>query len=162
MAMPKIALPSTAGGLVNLAETAPARTVVYIYPRTGQPGRPRPPGWDDIPSARGCTPQSCAYRDHHADLVAIGAKVYSLSTQKTDFQQEMAKRLHLPFPVLSDSALTFAQALNLPLFHWHGKTLINRLTLVLRDSRIEHVFYPVYPPDKNAEAVIDWLTAHPI
>ena len=162
MAVPTIALPSTAGGPVNLSETASMRTVVYIYPRTGQPGRPGPLGWDDIPGARGCTPQAWAFCDHHAELVALGAEVYGLSTQTTDYQQEMAERLHLPFPVLSDSALTFAHALGLPLFQWDGKTLIKRLTLVLRDGRIEHVFYPVFPPDKNAETVIAWLTAHPI
>ena len=162
MAVPAVALPSTAGGAVSLADTASARTVVYVYPRTGQPGRPGPVGWDDIPGARGCTPQSCAFRDHHAELLALGAKVYGLSTQTTDYQQEMVERLHLPFPVLSDSALTFARALDLPLFQWDGQTLIKRLTLVLRDGRIEHVIYPVFPPDKNAETVIAWLTAHPI
>ena len=162
MAVPAIALPSTAGGLVNLAETASMRRVVYVYPRTGQPGQPRPLGWDDIPGARGCTPQSCAFRDHHAELAALGAEVYGLSTQTTEFQQEMVARLHLPFPVLSDSALTFAQALDLPRFQWDNKSLIKRLTLVLREGRIEHVFYPVFPPDENAETVIAWLTAQQI
>jgi peroxiredoxin len=162
MVVPSIALPSTAGGSVNLAETDSMRRVVDIYPRTGQPGRPGPPGWDDIPGARGCTPQSCAFRDHHAELTALGADVYGLSTQTIDYQQEMVERLHLPFPVLSDSALTLARALDLPLFEWHGKTLIKRLTLVLRSGRVEHVFYPVFPPDKNAETVIAWLTAHPV
>ncbi len=162
IAVPSIALPSTAGDIVNLAETAAPRTVVYVFPRTGQPGEPRPPGWDDIPGARGCTPQSCAFRDHHAELVALGAEVYGLSTQPTDYQQEMAERLHLPFSVLSDSNLTFAHALELPLFEWDGKTLIKRLTLVLRKGRIEHVFYPVFPPDRNADSVISWLTTHPV
>ena len=162
MAVPVIALPSTAGGPVNLAETAAMRSVVYIYPRTGQPGQHDLPGWDDIPGARGCTPQSCAYRDHHAELLALGAEVYGLSTQTTEYQQEMVERLHLPFPVLSDSALTFAHALELPLFKWDGNALIKRLTLVLRDGRIEHVFYPVFPPDKSAETVIAWLKAHKI
>ncbi len=162
MVLPSIALPSTAGGTVNLAETTSTRTVVYVYPRTGQPDRPGPPGWDDIPGARGCTPQSCAFRDHHAELMELGAEVYGLSTQTTGYQQEMVERLHLPFPVLSDSALPFARALDLPLFEWDGKTLIKRLTMVLRDGRIEHVFYPVFPPDKNAETVIAWLTTHPV
>ena len=162
IAVPSIALPSTAGGTVNLSETAALRTVVYVYPRTGQPDTPRPPGWDDIPGARGCTPQSCAFRDHHAELVTLGAEVYGLSTQPTDFQQEMVERLHLPFPVLSDSSLIFAHALELPLFEWDGRRLIKRLTLVLRDGKVEHVFYPVFPPDKNAETVISWLTAHPL
>jgi peroxiredoxin len=161
MALPAIALPSTAGGSVNLAESAARRSVVYVYPRTGRPDRPGPPGWDDIPGARGCTPQSCAFRDHHAELVRLGVAVYGLSTQTTDYQQEMVARLHLPFPVLSDSALSFAQALELPRFEWDGETLIKRLTLVVRDGRIEHVFYPVFPPDANAETVIAWLTAHP-
>ncbi len=162
IAVPSIVLPSTAGDIVNLAETAAPRTVVYVFPRTGQPGEPGPPGWDDIPGARGCTPQSCAFRDHHAELVALGAEVYGLSTQPTDYQQEMAERLHLPFAVLSDSNLTFAHALKLPLFEWDGKTLIKRLTLVLRGGRIEYVFYPVFPPDRNADSVISWLTTHPV
>ena len=110
------------------------------------------------PSAR---PNS-AFRDHHAELAALGAEVYGLSTQTTEFQQEMVARLHLPFPVLSDSALTFAQALDLPRFQWDNKSLIKRLTLVLREGRIEHVFYPVFPPDENAETVIAWLTAQQI
>ena len=162
VAVPSIALPSTAGGTVYLAKTASPRTVVYAYPRTGQPGRPGPPGWDDIPGARGCTPQSCAFGDHYAELGALGAEVYGLSTQTTDYQQEMVERLRLPFPVLSDSTLAFAHALDLPLFEWDGKTLIKRLTLMLRGDLIEHVFYPVFPPDKNAETVIAWLTAHTI
>ena len=162
MVLPSIALPSTAGGTVNLAETTSTRTVLYAYPRTGQPDRPGPPGWDDIPGARGCTPQSCAFRDHHAELMELEAEVYGLSTQTTGYQQEMVERLHLPFPVLSDSALPFARALDLPLFEWDGKTLIKRLTMVLRDGRIERVFYPVFPPDKNAETVIAWLTTHPV
>ncbi len=162
LAVPSIALPSTAGGSVNLAKSASPRTLVYVYPRTGQPDRPGPPGWDDIPGARGCTPQSCAFRDHHAELVALGAEVYGLSTQTTAYQQEMVERLHLRFPVLSDSTLAFARALDLPLFEWDGKTLIKRLTLILHGGLIEHVFYPVFPPDKNAETVIAWLTTHPI
>ena len=133
-----------------------------VIPRTGQPGETGLPGWEDIPGARGCTPQSCAFRDHHAELVALGAEVYGLSTQATDYQREMVERLHLPFPVPSDSELAFAQTLDLPLFHWDGETLIKRLTLVVYDGQIEHVFYPVFPPDKNAETVVAWLTAHPL
>ena len=161
-AVPSIALPSTAGGTVDLAQAASLRTVVYVYPRTGQPGRPSPSGWDDIPGARGCTPQSCAFRDRHAEAAAFGAEVYGLSTQTTAYQQEMAAHLRLPFPVLSDSALAIAHALDLPLFEWDGKTLIKRLTLILRGGLIEHVFYPVFPPDKNAETAIAWLSTHPI
>ena len=162
MAVPVIALPSTAGREVVLAETGRPRTVIYCYPRTGVPGQPLPAGWDAIPGARGCTPQSCAFRDHHAELAALGAEVFGLSTQDTAFQREMAGRLHLPFEVLSDEALRFARALRLPTFEVEGMVLIRRLTLVLRDGAVETVFYPVFPPDRSAEEVIGWLERHPV
>jgi peroxiredoxin len=161
-AVPAIALPSTAGREVILAETGRPRTVVYCYPRTGVPGQPLPAGWDAIPGARGCTPQSCAFRDHHAELQALGAEVFGLSTQPTAYQQEMAQRLHLPFEVLSDEGLRFARALRLPTFEVEGMVLIRRLTLVLRDGAVETVFYPVFPPDRSAEEVMDWLERHPV
>jgi peroxiredoxin len=154
--VPSIPLASTAGGTVDLA-ALPGRTVVYGYPRTGQPDQDPPPGWDAIPGARGCTPQSCAFRDHHAELQALGACVFGLSTQDTPYQQEAVARLHLPFPLLSDADLVFTHALRLPTFTVAGMTLLKRLTLILRDGTIEHVFYPVFPPDQNAAEVIAWL-----
>ena len=160
-AMPAVALPSTAGPTVDLAALPGARTVIYCYPRTGRPGVPLPDGWDAIPGARGCTPQSCAFRDHHRELAALGADVFGLSTQNTAYQQEMAARLHLPFEVLSDAGLELARALDLPTMEVDGMVLIKRLTLIVRDGAIEHVFYPVFPPDRSADAVIDWLRANP-
>lgn len=157
MQLPAVSLPSTAGEVVDLS--APRGTVViYAYPRTGEPDKDPPPGWDAIPGARGCTPQSCAFRDHHQELRALGASVYGLSTQTTAYQQEMVERLHLPFPVLSDAKLELVQALKLPTFTVEGMILIKRLTLILDDAVISKVFYPVFPPDKNAGEVIVWLS----
>jgi peroxiredoxin len=161
MTVPAIALPSTAGRAVLLAGTGRPRTVVYVYPRTGAPGEAPPDGWDQIPGARGCTPQSCSFRDHHRELLELGAEVFGLSSQTTAYQQEMAQRLHLPFEVLSDADLRFAEALRLPTFVFAGMTLIKRLTLILREGRIEHVLYPVFPPDQSAAQTIAWLRAHP-
>jgi peroxiredoxin len=162
MSVPAIALPSTAGRDVVLAQAGKPRAVVYAYPRTGVPGEPSPDGWDQIPGARGCTPQSCAFRDHHRELLDLGAEVFGLSTQTTAFQQEMAARLHLPFEVLSDAELRFATALRLPTFEVAGMTLIRRLTLIVRRGRIEHLFYPVFPPDQSAVQTLAWLRAHPL
>lgn len=162
MALPHLALPATVGDDVDLAATGSPRSVVYAYPRTGVPGEPLPEGWDMIPGARGCTPQSCGFRDHHRELEDLGAEVYGLSTQTTAFQREMAERLHLPFPVLSDHEMRLTGALGLPTFEAAGMTLIKRLTLVLRAGAIEQVFYPVYPPDRNAKDVVDWLAGHPL
>ena len=159
MALPPTPLAATDGRSVNLAEL-PGRTVIYCYPRTGRPDQPNPDGWDAIPGARGCTPQSCAFRDHYQELRAFGADVYGLSTQNTDYQREAAQRLHLPFPLLSDAELAFATALRLPTFVVEGMTLTKRVTLIARDGVIEHVFYPVFPPDRNAGDVIAWLRAH--
>jgi peroxiredoxin len=125
---------------------------------TGRPDKTLPPGWDRIPGARGCTPQSCAFRDHHAEIQGLGARVFGLSTQDTGYQREAAGRLHLPFELLSDRDLRFAEALNLPTFGVEGMTLIKRMTLIVRDGRIEKVFYPVFPPDENAGEVIQWLS----
>jgi len=160
MAVPGIALASTAGRSVRLDGVA-GRAVVYAYPRTGEPDKPSPAGWDQIPGARGCTPQSCAFRDHHAELRALGAEVFGLSSQTTAYQQEAVGRLHLPFELLSDADLRLTRALRLPTFEVQGMTLIKRLTLILRGGRIEHVMYPVFPSDRNAQDVIDWLQAHP-
>jgi len=158
MRLPSVSLMSTAGDLVDLS-TLRGTTVVYCYPLTGRPDRDLPPGWDDIPGARGCTPQSCAFRDHHAELKELGARVFGLSTQDTDYQREAAARLHLPFSLLSDEKLEFARALGLPTFEAEGMTLIKRLTLVIERGEIKHVFYPVFPPGRNAEEVVGWLSA---
>ena len=157
--LPDIALPATGGGSVTLA-TLKGRTVVYIYPRTGVPGTDLPPGWDEIPGARGCTPQSCSFRDHFGELKRLGvAQLFGLSTQDTAYQQEAASRLHLPFAILSDEKLTLTKALKLPTFTTSGMTLLKRMALVIDDGKISHVFYPVFPPDKSAEEVIAWLQA---
>jgi peroxiredoxin len=161
MRVPSLKLLSTSGQQVDLS-ALPGRTVVYIYPRTGVPGVALPPGWDDIPGARGCTPQSCAFRDHYQELKALGAEVYGLSSQDTAYQREAVERLHLPFAILSDEKLAFAHALNLPTFEIQDMTLIKRITLIIRQGTIEHVFYPVFPPDKNAEEVRHWLQHHPM
>jgi peroxiredoxin len=132
--------------------------VVYAYPRTGRPGEPLPTGWDAIPGARGCTPQSCGFRDHFAELSALGvAQLYGLSAQEPDDQREVAQRLHLPFALLSDARLDLQRALDLPTFAVDGMTLLKRLTLVLDDGAITKVFYPVFPPDRSAAEVITWL-----
>ncbi len=157
MTLPDLALPATRGSSVNLSKLK-GRAIVYIYPRTGVPGVDAPPGWDDIPGARGCTPQSCSFRDHFAELKALGvASVYGLSTQDTSYQREAAERLHLPFPILSDADLKLTRAIDLPTFSTSGMTLLKRMALVIDDGAIVKVFYPVFPPDKNAEKVIAWL-----
>lgn len=160
--MPAIALPSTRGGTVELSDLPPGRSVIYAYPRTGVPGEPLPPGWDDIPGARGCTRQSCAFRDHAAELSELGAQIFGLSTQDTEFQTEMAVRLHLPFPVLSDADLKLATALALPTFEAAGATLLKRATLIVNEGTIEHVIYPVFPPDESAAVTAAWLAANPL
>ncbi len=155
--LPDIALAATNGAAVNLSKLN-GRTVLYVYPRTGVPGVDAPPGWDDIPGARGCTPQSCGFRDHFAELTALGvARVYGLSTQDTAYQREAAERLHLPFPILSDADLKLARALGLPTFSTSGMTLFKRMALVIDDGTIVKAFYPVFPPDKNAQEVVAWL-----
>ena len=162
MAMPDLELPSTSSRRVNLAKIAAPRLVVYAYPMTGRPDRALPAGWDDIPGARGCTPETCGFRDHHKDLAKLHAEVFGVSTQSTEYQQEMVKRLEVPFEVLSDEHFALTRALRLPTFTVDGMTLMKRLTLIVRNGQIEHVFYPVFPPDKHADEVIAWLKAHPI
>ncbi len=160
MRLPPLALPATDGSAVDLAGLAD-RAVVFCYPRTGRPGEPPlVDEWDLIPGARGCTPQSCAFRDLHAEFRALGAQVFGLSTQSAEYQQEAADRLHLPFLLLSDARFEFASALCLPTFEAGGETLLKRLTLVACDGRIGKVFYPVFPPDKNADEVLSWLRQH--
>ncbi len=160
-AMPHIELRSTSGQTVALDQLGPGRTVVYIYPRSGVPGEPLPEGWDAIPGARGCTPEACSFRDHHAELRAAGAaNVYGLSSQDTDYQAELVDRLHLPFGILSDPELTLVDALGLPTFIANGGPLYKRITLIVTDGRIEHVFYPIFPPDHHASEVLEWLSEH--
>jgi peroxiredoxin len=160
MRLPDLALPATRGGAINLALLA-GRSVLYIYPRTGVPGVDLPPGWDDIPGARGCTPQSCGFRDHFAELKTLGVShLFGLSTQDTDYQREAAERLHLPFAILSDAKLAFARALNMPTFSVAGMMLLKRMALVIDDGIIDKVFYPVFPPDQNAAEVVAWLRGH--
>ena len=154
--IPSVPLMSTAGEPVDLAALS-GKTVVYCYPMTGRPDRKLPQGWDEIPGARGCTPQSCSFRDHHAELRDLGARVFGLSTQDTEYQREAAGRLQLPFELLSDEILAFAKALGLPTFEVEGMILLKRLTLIVEDGRIEKVFYPVFPPGNNAEEVLAWL-----
>jgi peroxiredoxin len=157
MRLPDLALPATEGPPINLSKLK-GRTVVYIYPRTGVPGIDPPDGWDQIPGARGCTPQSCSFRDHFGELRRLGvAQLFGLSTQDTAYQQEAAGRLHLPFPILSDEKLGLTRALALPTFSTAGMTLLKRMALVIDDGVITKIFYPVFPPDKNAEEVIAWL-----
>ncbi|TWF74299.1 peroxiredoxin [Pseudonocardia hierapolitana] len=158
LAAPHVTLPSTSGGSVTLDALGPGRTVLYVYPLTAGPDGVVPDGWDDIPGARGCTPEACDFRDHHEDLLAAGAAgVYGVSAQDTDYQREAVDRLHLPFAMLSDSGLGLAGALRLPTFEAGGMTLFKRITLVISDGVIEHVFYPVFPPGEHAREVLAWF-----
>ena len=161
MSLPDLALPSTSNRLVNLSKITAPRVVIYAYPMTGRPDRPLPEGWDDIPGARGCTPETCGFRDHHKDLAKLQADVYGVSTQDTAYQQEMVRRLEVPFEVLSDEHFALIKALKLPTFQVEGMTLMKRLTIIVRQGRIDKVFYPVFPPDTHAEEVIAWLKKHP-
>jgi peroxiredoxin len=160
MKLPDLALPATSGGAVNLARLA-GRTVLYLYPRTGVPGVDLPPGWNDIPGARGCTPQSCGFRDHFAELKGLGVShLFGLSTPDTDYQREAAERLHLPFAILSDAGLAFTRAMKLPTFIVAGMTLLKRMALVVDEGIVGKAFYPVFPPDQNAAEVVAWLREH--
>jgi peroxiredoxin len=159
MAVPAVRLASTLGGELDLAAAAagPGRLVAYVYPRTGKPGEPLIEGWDEIPGARGCTPQSAAFRDHVGDFAALGATLVGVSAQSPEDQAEFAAREAIPYPLLSDEGLALERELRLPTFEAGGLTLYKRLTLVAREGRIEHVFYPVFPPDRNAADVLAWL-----
>jgi peroxiredoxin len=145
------------GGTINLAEIAVGRLVAYVYPRTGTPGEPSPVGWDDIPGARGCTPQSCAYRDNLAAFSSLGATVVGISAQSIGKQREFAARRHITFPLLSDGEMALARELGLPTFEAGSMTLYKRLTLVAEAGKISKVFYPVFPPDRNAAELLAWL-----
>lgn len=159
--IPHLSLLSTSGRTIALDEL-PSRTVLYIYPLTGRPDVELPDGWDTIPGARGCTTEACDFRDHYGDLIDGGAAaVVGLSSQDSDYQREVVDRLRLPYEMLSDTGLSLAEKLNLPTFQAGGLTLYKRLTLVIRDSAIEHVFYPIFPPNRHAQEVLAWLRSHP-
>jgi peroxiredoxin len=160
LAVPALSLPATSGGDLDLAELASGRLVAYLYPRTGTPGQPLIEGWDDIPGARGCTPQSCSYRDTLAEFERFDATVIGISAQSAAEQAEFAAREHIPFPLLSDPQLQLAAALRLPSFEAGGMTLYRRLTLVAEAGILVKAFYPVFPPDRDAATVLAWLSAH--
>jgi len=154
--LPDLVLQSTDGSSVNFTDLS-GRWVIYVYPMTGRPNVPLPDGWDGIPGARGCTPQSCSFRDHYAELKALNTGVIGLSTQTTEYQREVRDRLHLPFQLLSDSTLRLRSTMRLPTFTVAGMELYKRLTLIAHEGRIEKIFYPVFPPDQNADEVLVWL-----
>ena len=162
MPLPSISLHSTAGRMVDLGTLSAPRTVLFCYPMTGVPGTPLPEDWDEIPGARGCTPQTCGFRDLYEDLLALDAEVFGISTQTPEYQRELAERLHLPFEMLSDAEFQLCDALRLPTFEVAGMRLLKRLTLIVRDHKIEHVFYPVFPPDESAAQVVRWLQNYPL
>jgi peroxiredoxin len=158
--LPHVRLQSTHGGTVDLAHAADERLVAYVYPMTGAPGRALPEGWNDIPGARGCTPQSCAFRDSLGEFTAYGASVLGISAQSSAEQREFSDREHIPFPLLSDSSLDLAREMRLPTFEVGGRTFYRRLTFVAEKRRIVKVFHPVFPPDRNASQVLSWLAGH--
>jgi peroxiredoxin len=162
--LPSLPLTATDGRTVDLGRLGEGRTIVYLYPLTGRPGVDLPQGWDEIPGARGCSTEACDFRDHFGELTRAGASgVYGLSSQDSDYQREAAERLRLPFALLSDPRFALADALRLPTFAAPGHDrLYARLTLVVRDSRVEHVFYPIFPPNTHAQQVLAWLDAHPL
>jgi peroxiredoxin len=157
--VPSIALSTSAGEFIDLALAAQETLVIYVYPATGVPGRPLPAGWDQVPGARGCTPQSCAFRDHVRDLATLGASVMGLSAQRIEEQREFAEREHIPYPLLNDSEFVLASEFGLPTFQLDGARYYRRLTFIARAGQIAKVFYPVFPPEQNAAEVIGWLRA---
>ncbi|WP_405775491.1 MerR family DNA-binding transcriptional regulator [Streptomyces sp. NBC_00859] len=162
-AVPDVELPDTAGGVASLHALGEGRSIVYCYPLTGHPDTDLPDGWNNIPGARGCTTEACGFRDHYGDLAAAGAThVFGLSSQDTAYQKEVAERLRLPFAMVSDTRFLLAALLGLPTFEAGGSLLYKRLTLVIRGGVIEHVFYPVFPPDKHAQQVLRWMQDHPM
>ena len=159
--MPQLALPTTAGSTVDFSSLT-GRSVIFCYPKTGLPGKEPPAAWNEIPGARGCTPQNCGFRDEYVNLQRAGVKhVFGLSSQTSSYQQEAAERLHLPYLLVSDETLGLTHALNLPTFDFDSETLIKRLTLIVDDGVITHVFYPVFPPDKSAADTLAWVNQHP-
>jgi peroxiredoxin len=161
LTLPSIQFEATTGDRLDLRDAGAETLVLYIYPRTGKPGVELPAGWDDIPGARGCTPQSCGFRDLHRELTNAGGRVAGLSAQTSDYQREAATRLLLPFPLLADPSLELAAAIGLPTFEIGNTTLYKRLTIIARHGEIAKVFYPVFPPDENAAEVLSWLETHP-
>lgn len=161
MALPPLSLLGTDGKNWSCADFASPTTVIYVYPRSGVPGVPLPEGWDLIPGARGCTPESCGFRDHFSELQKLGADVFGLSSQNHNYQKELAERIELPFPILSDPYLEMKKTLRLPMFMAAGMELYCRLTLVIREGKIVHTFYPIFPPDAHAGHVVEWLTKNP-
>lgn len=159
--VPQVQLSSTLGGQLDLGAATDRLAVVYVYPRTGIPGEPLPSGWNEIPGARGCTPQSCAFRDHVLELAAYGASVLGLSAQPHEEQREFAGREHIPYPLLSDPHLRLAEALGLPTFEAAGTRFYRRLTFIARGRHIAKVFYPVFPPHRNPSEVLHWLAEQP-
>lgn len=162
MKMPDVSLPATDGTIVDLQELPP-RTIIYIYPMTGRPDKDViPEGWDDVPGARGCTPESCGFRNHYDELRDNGVgEVFGLSTQSSEYQREARDRLHLPFEMLSDAEWELTNELDLPTFTIEGDDYLKRLTLVVTGGRIEHVFYPIFPPDEHADEVLEWVKETP-
>ncbi len=160
--MPDLEFTTTEGNRIKLTQLGPGRAIIYLYPMTGKPGVDLPEGWDLIPGARGCTPESCGFRDHYRELRQAGAPhLYGLSSQGTDYQAEAVNRLHLPFPMISDPELALADALDLPTFAAPGHDrLYSRLTLVVQEGTIEKVFYPVFPPNEHASEVLNWLRSN--
>jgi peroxiredoxin len=155
--IPSLTLPSTAGRAVNLADTSKTPTIFFFYPRTGRPEAPVPSGWNQIPGARGCTPQSCGFRDHHAEFGRLGVQIFGVSSQSSDYQREFVARNRIPYEILSDEKYSLTDALMLPTFEYNSMRLIKRLALFVENSIIQMVFYPVFPPDKNADEVLGWL-----
>ncbi len=164
LAMPSLTLPTSDGSTVDFSALGEGRAIIYLYPMTGRPGTDLPDGWDAIPGARGCTNEACDFRDHHAELRTFGvAHVIGMSSQTSEYQSEAVERLHLPFTMISDVDFALAEALTLPTFVAHGPgRLYSRLTLVINEGVIEHVFYPIFPPNTHAQQVLDWLRAHPV
>lgn len=156
MQLPNFTLPTTNNDLINFSAIS-GHVVIYIYPMTGRPNTELPSGWDDIPGARGCTPQSCSFRDHYSEFKQLDTVVFGLSTQDTDYQKEAANRLHLPFPLVSDENREFIDNLSLPTFEVNGMVLSKRITLIAYNGIIKKVFYPVFPPNENVNQVIEYL-----
>ena len=162
MSIPPLSLPASNGGSVSLDKVSAGRWVLFVYPTTGVPGEVMHPGWDSIPGARGCTPEACGFRDNLRDLLAAGLDaVYGLSTQGTQYQSELVERLHLPYLMLSDPTYALGEQLGLPTFEAGGSRFYKRLTLVSRGRTIEHVFFPIFPPNEHARNVLEWLREHP-
>ena len=157
--VPHVVLPSSMGD-IDLAELSAERLVLYVYPQTGPPDKPIPPGWDELPGARGCTPQSCGFRDHAAQLAAFGARVAGVSAQPLAEQQEFAARAGMPFPILSDEHFLLAETLAVPTFEFDGGWFYKRLALIAEKRLVVKVFYPVFPPDRNALETLGWLSRH--